>query len=146
MNGPDADACWREVQSGLGLAEADRNSAALCIGVQPPLAGIAAFHCQQAVEKLMKGILVWSNRDFRRTHDLSELADEVVAARPDLERFVRATEDWTVWGIAYRYPSPGGSPEPEPTIAELRNALQLIDELASAVRALGPTRGGAEDA
>jgi HEPN domain-containing protein len=36
----------------------------------PPLPEIAAFHCQQAVEKLLKGFLVLGGINFRRTHEL----------------------------------------------------------------------------
>jgi HEPN domain-containing protein len=136
MSVSDAEARRREARSWLALAQADRHSAALCAGTDPPLVGIAAFHCQQAAEKILKGFLVCSGTDFRRTHDLRELGDAVVAARPDMAELVRAVEDWTVWATAYRYPSAEGSPEPEPTPDELQKALRVVDSLASRLSAL----------
>ena len=33
----------------------------------------ALYHCQQCAEKSWKAFLTWSDRPFRRTHDLEEL-------------------------------------------------------------------------
>ena len=40
------------VENRLAVAHADRRVAAVCLATDPPLRGVAAFHCQQAVEKL----------------------------------------------------------------------------------------------
>jgi len=41
---------------------------------------IAIFHVQQAIEKSMKAVLFTMGAEFRRTHDLYELADRVEQA------------------------------------------------------------------
>ncbi len=37
----------------------------------------AMFHAQQAVEKMLKSVLIRMGVEFRKTHDLIELADKV---------------------------------------------------------------------
>jgi hypothetical protein len=51
---------------------------------------------------------------FRKTHSLAELGAAVIESFPELEPFLAATEDWTLWVAVYRYPSAEGPPEPEP--------------------------------
>ena len=62
MKTPDPPARWRAVGDWLAVAEEDRRVAAACIAMEPPLRGVAAFHCQQAVEKLLKGFLTLAGR------------------------------------------------------------------------------------
>ncbi|MBS4095449.1 MAG: HEPN domain-containing protein [Sulfuricella sp.] len=45
---------------------------------------IALFHAQQAVEKCLKAVLFTAGVEFRRTHDLYELADKLEHAGVDL--------------------------------------------------------------
>lgn len=52
--------------------------------MDPPSLGNAAYHCQQAAEKLMKGLLVASGISFRKVHDLDELASITVPLFPAL--------------------------------------------------------------
>ena len=80
--------------------------------------------------------------DFRKTHDLSMLGDLVVSAFPDLRPMVMAMEAWTIWAVAFRYPSEN-LPEPEPDSSEIRDALELIAQLDAALRALAPPDDGA---
>ena len=58
---------------------------------------------------------------------------------PPVEPLVTPTANWTHWSVAYRYPDDPG-PEPEPSTDELRQALDLIKRLESALRALAPPR------
>ena len=57
----------------FSVAGSDQRAARICLAADPPLPGVAAYHCQQAIEKLLKGFLVRSNTDFGKTHDLDEL-------------------------------------------------------------------------
>ncbi|MSP87542.1 MAG: HEPN domain-containing protein [Alphaproteobacteria bacterium] len=68
---------WNEARAWIGKADEDLRAAAIVLGVTSPLSGIAAFHCQQAVEKLMKGLLAAVGIDPPRSHDLGLLADLV---------------------------------------------------------------------
>jgi HEPN domain-containing protein len=112
--------------------------------LDPPSLGGAAYHCQQAAEKLLKGFLVRDNIDFSRTHDLDRLGNAVAGRFPAVLPLVASMRAWTTWGVAYRCPGEA-EPEPEPSVEELVKALDLISQLATALRSLAPP-GSARDA
>jgi HEPN domain-containing protein len=63
-----------EARRWFAIADRDLATAAHCLSAVPPLIESAAYCCQQAAEKLMKGLLVAAARTFPKTHDLKELA------------------------------------------------------------------------
>lgn len=141
LSGPDPLAVWRHVAEWLRLAADDTRAARLCISADPPLCGVASYHCQQAAEKLLKGFLVFANVHFRKTHDLEELAAAVVARFPSVEPLTLDIGAWSVWNVAHRYPGETG-PEPEASPEELQRAIEVIVRLEAALRTLDPSRGG----
>ena len=96
--------------------------------VQPELPAEAVFHCQQTVEKVLKGFLVWHNLPFRKTHDLVELGAQCVALDPSLEPFLRRAAPLTDYAWKFRYP---GESDPSPTEAD--EALRLAREVYAEV-------------
>jgi hypothetical protein len=70
MKSPDPRAVWQAADAWLAVANEDRRVAAICVEADPPLRGIAAFHCQQAVEKLFKGFLTLADKRGGKTHSL----------------------------------------------------------------------------
>jgi hypothetical protein len=58
MIGPDPIARWHRVEAWLRHAEDDARIGLGCLRLDPPARGGAAYHCQQAAEKLLKGFLV----------------------------------------------------------------------------------------
>lgn len=58
----------------LELARADATAAREMAEVAAVDDAIVAFHGQQAVEKSMKAVLAFADREFPFTHDLVELA------------------------------------------------------------------------
>jgi len=123
--------------------ESDQRAVRACLAVDPPLRGIAAYHCQQAAEKLLKGFLVRAQADFGKTHDLDRLGQSVIARFPAIAPLVTQLAHWTTWGVAYRYPAEPG-PEPEPSPGELSAALDLIVALTAALHALAPPSAAAD--
>lgn len=119
----------QEAQAWLGRARADLRAAEDDLAADPPLSEDAAFHCQQAAEKALKGFLAWHDRPFRKTHNLEELGEQCLSLderlRTEVDRAVPLTE------FAWRYRYPG---EPE----EL-----ATDEAEDALRVAGPLRGRA---
>jgi hypothetical protein len=69
MKGVESPTPWAEVAHWLAVADNDRLAVLACMASDPPLPEIAAFHCQQAVEKLLKGFLVFGGINFRRTQN-----------------------------------------------------------------------------
>jgi HEPN domain-containing protein len=134
MAEPDPADVRNSVQGWLRIARSDMQVAHLCLGTDEPERGIAAYHCQQAAEKVLKGYLVLAGIDFGKTHDLDGLGASVTAAFPGDELLVRPLRAWTNWAVAYRYPDEP-SPPPEPSAGELAVALEQIARLASALEA-----------
>jgi HEPN domain-containing protein len=124
----------READRWLAVASEDLRVAQTCLAMEPPALGAAAYHCQQAAEKVLKGMLVAAGVDFRRTHDMDELADLAAAPYPDCRAIADATRRYTVWGFAYRYPGAEDIADLPPSAPELRDALDIIDRLAGRLR------------
>jgi hypothetical protein len=86
---------------------------------------------------VLKGFLVRADVHFRKTHDLQELGDAVVAQFPSIAPLAANLGDWATWNIAHRYPGED-EPEPEPTTEELQSAVEAIVRLQEALRGLAP--------
>jgi HEPN domain-containing protein len=137
MTAPDTSRLWQRVEGWLQHATEDARIARGCLQLDPPSLGGAAYHCQQAAEKLLKGFLVRAGIDFRKTHDLDTLGLAVLAHFPSVAALLTPLRDWTMWSVAYRYPGEA-EPEPEPSTEELSQALDLISRLAAALRSFAP--------
>jgi HEPN domain-containing protein len=124
MKSADPRALWEAVEDWLEAGAEDRRVAASCLALDPPVRGATAFHCQQAIEKLLKGFLMLAATRSREMHSLAQLG--------------AAAKDWSRWAVDFRYPTRRGRIKPEPDEDELRRALAVIDELASRLRANNP--------
>jgi HEPN domain-containing protein len=118
----------------LLIADRDVRSAQACLDAASPIPEAAAYHCQQAAEKLIKALLVLARVPFRKTHDLEALRDLVVPRFPDLAEAIDRLVPLTDWGHVFRYPDLGG--EPVPSREELRGALNDIRLFAERVTGL----------
>jgi HEPN domain-containing protein len=58
----------------IAKAEEDLTAAERLIGLDDSLAAVVCFHAQQAVEKLLKALLVFAGVPSARTHDVIRLA------------------------------------------------------------------------
>jgi len=137
MKAPDPVARWAAVERWLAVADRDRRAVEICMAADPPSREVAAFHCQQAVEKLLKGFLTLAGKRSRKTHSLAQLGSMVEDSFPELAPLLQAVEDWSKWVVAYRYPSENADPEPDDD--ELTRALAAIDELEQQLRAKAPS-------
>lgn len=132
----DRHAIWAVVLEWIDAAAMDKRAAAACLALDPPLLEVAAFHCQQAAEKLLKGFLVSAQQRFRRTHDLEELSSQVNEQFPAVAALIEPVAAWTAWSIDYRYPGEDGR---QPlSAAQVTEALGHIEKLSSALLALAP--------
>ena len=138
MKAPDPRARWQAVERWLSVAERDRQAVLLCLAADPPLGEIAAFHCQQAAEKLLKGFHVLAGKRFRKTHSLEDLGAAAQASFPDIADLVTAVRAWTSWVGVFRYPASDGAAAPEPDQDELHRAVEILDELAARLRSKRP--------
>ena len=115
-------------------AEHDLRAAAVLLAAAPPLLGEAAYHCQQAAEKSLKGYLSWHDLPFGKTHDLAAIGGICVASDASLEPVCQRADRLSVFAWAFRYP---GDPE-EPTQTEVEGALALALEVYEAMLAKLP--------
>jgi len=136
MRAPDPLARWNAVERWLRVAERDRRMALAAMASVPPLRDGAAFHCQQAIEKLLKGFLTLAGKRGGKTHSLEQLGALVRQSFPDIAELVAAGHDWTKWSWVYRYPDE--APPHEPDEAEIRAALEIIAQLAARLREQQP--------
>ena len=107
----------------------DLRGAEIDLAAEPPLLDDCTFHCQQAVEKTLKGFLNWHQRPFRRTHDLGEIGGQCVQVDPSLEPLLRQAAPLTEYAWKFRYP---GEPDEVPR-GEAEEAFRLAREIYEAV-------------
>jgi HEPN domain-containing protein len=72
-------------------------------GPMPSLSG-AAYHCQQAAEKLVKALLVQAGLAFPKTHDIAALVG-LLSDSHRLKKALNSLTKLTPYGVAYRYPA-----------------------------------------
>ena len=125
---PD-DARRADARAWLSKASADLRGASIDLAAAPPLLEDALFHCQQAVEKALKGLLAWHDEPFRKTHNLEELGRDVVRLHPELTDVIDRASLLTEYAWKFRYP---GDVE-TPSESEARDAMALAHEAHAAV-------------
>ena len=104
---------------------------AILIGAGPY--DTACFHCQQAVEKYMKGFLAFHGREFPFTHDLDELAILCDEIDPSLNLTTPEVISLTDYAVRLRYDN-----DFWPTKEDAESALEITSRVRQAVtRATG---------
>jgi HEPN domain-containing protein len=86
----------------LAKAQLDLRSAEHALAAAPPLREDVVFHCQQAVEKAMKGRLAFHDVPFRKTHSLEELGRQCVAVDPGLQPLADQAAPLTEYAWRFR--------------------------------------------
>ena len=91
---------------------------------------IICYHCQQAGERLLKGLLAAKGEEVPRTHRL-----DIILAQlndPKLDDLADACDELSAFATVTRYPS-----AIELTEADMHLALAAMDEMIARVAALG---------
>lgn len=86
------------------FARMDMDSAIYLQGMHPAPLEVICYHCQQAAEKFLKGMLAAGGLEIPRTHNLSELntlCSTIDASYAELHSPCAAL---TVYGVAAKYP------------------------------------------
>lgn len=107
----------------------DLRCAQVDLSAVPPLLEDALFHCQQAVEKTLKGFLVWHDCAFRKTHDLRELGSQCADIDASLEFLLVRAAPLSKYAGKFRYPGE----EAAPTLEEVQSTLTLAGEVLEAI-------------
>jgi HEPN domain-containing protein len=69
-----------------------------------PYLDTAIYHCQQCVEKAIKGWLVYHDQSFEKTHDLRLLVTLASEVESQFTQWFDVAEQVTPYATAYRYP------------------------------------------
>lgn len=93
----------------------------------------AAYHCQQAAEKLMKAVLLHRGIESGTEHRLDVLVDKL----PDTDPWkpsLRPLDAYSPYATTYRYPTPGGRVSAVPDAARVSADADAIDTLIRKAR------------
>ncbi len=83
------------------------------------------FDCQQAVEKSLKGLLVYIDVVFPKTHSIAQLIELIEAVGIDIPEYVKESVTLTVYAVSTRYPS-----DQEPVDEdEYREAVRIAEKV-----------------
>jgi HEPN domain-containing protein len=119
----------------IATADTDLDAARRCLA-DPPNVAAAAFHCQQAAEKLIKALLVVLDIGYprgRSGHDLGLAAAQIPSGH-ELRAAAEAFDAITDWSISFRYPADDPlQEEPLPDPGEVAVWLQRVDAFRAKV-------------
>lgn len=86
--------------------KAEKDLAVAILVLQADYIDESLFHCQQAVEKCLKGYLFWHGQPFKKTHDLNLLSIECTAIDFEIQAIILPVLPLTQFAVEYRYPGP----------------------------------------
>lgn len=125
------------VRAWLTKAEHDRRTAEAALNQHPPITDTAAFHCPQAVEKLLKAYLVHRGAAFEKVHDLEVLLAQCARWDAAFSELIERVEPLSAFAVRFRYPGPA-----DPTVEQVRAALAAVAEVQQFVAARLPPAVG----
>lgn len=119
----------RLIQMWMTKASRDLIMAERAMSDDPVLPDSAAFHCQQAVEKALKGFLAWQDQPLRRTHNLVELVGDCIIIDANFLTVEPSAQRLNPYASRIRYPD---DPDPSPDEAiEFIGLARQITEFVS---------------
>lgn len=89
---------------------------------------IVCFHCQQAVEKYLKALLIYNGENIQKTHNIDFLLNKCKAYNKDFERYIG--NSLSDYAVDLRYPDTRYIP----TIEETEEAINLMNEIIDIVK------------
>jgi len=92
------------VRKWLTKARRDLLSAKRLSRGSEPYLDTAIYHCQQRVEKAIKGWLVYHDQSFEKTHDLRLLVTLASEIEPNFIEWFDVAEQVSPYATSYRYP------------------------------------------
>ena len=96
--------------------------------VRPPFHDAVCYHCQQAAEKYLKGLLQERGKTPRKTHDLGDLIRDLLASDPSVAAFRRRLNPITKYAVDYF------RPDIDADACAARAAIQAVEPVRLEVR------------
>jgi len=95
----------------------------LLFSSQSALLDVAVYHCQQLVEKALKGYLTYQDVVFPKNHNLSNLLGYCASFNANFNDFLEIGETLTPYATDFRYPGKVMEPESE----EVEQAILMAE-------------------
>lgn len=112
------------IQQWFKYARTDLNLAKAALELSSDYKNISAFHSQQCAEKAVKGYLAFKKVRFQKTHNMSQLLDDVAKIDPELARKLSKAKTLTIYAVTYRYPDAERKPL---TVVKAKSAVRIAD-------------------
>jgi predicted nucleotidyltransferase/HEPN domain-containing protein len=123
----------------LAVAETDLKAVRNNLHGPEPTLEVAAYHCQQAAEKIVKAAPVAVGVDPPRWHNIDDLVD-LLPVEHTLRKPLAPLGRLTPYAVAYRYPMP--DPDIAPDIPPPEDIMQWLDDLQRAKAAVAAAGRG----
>jgi len=98
------------------------------------------FHCQQAAEKYLKGLLTFLDIPFPKTHNIEVLMDLVSQSNPSINSYAKAVA-LTYYAVENRYPDDFVEISEEEALEAYKLALEIKSFVLNEIQALCPDGG-----
>lgn len=118
------------IQGWLFKAEHDLETAKIVASQLPDFDDTIAFHCQQAIEKSLKGYLVYLDVEFKPVHDLAYLLNLVGTKDESLDHHYDQVVRISRFAVQIRYPDQVIKLSKE----QIQEAIELADILFNFVQ------------
>ncbi len=92
------------VQSWLLKAAHDLETAKIVASHMPDYDDVIAFHCQQAIEKALKGYLIFLDVEFKPVHDLGYLLNLTSTKDNGFDIYFEEVDRISRYAVQIRYP------------------------------------------
>ena len=129
MKRPENQSFRKVINDWVNKADLDIRSAETLLAQDYPLLYPSCFHSQQAAEKYIKALLTCWNIETPKTHELGKLLKVVETRNAELTAKLLDVIVLNTYAVDIRYPGD----QPEPTLAESREALELARQVRDAI-------------
>lgn len=127
-----------DVVNWIKKAENDLKTGKDEIKTENPATDTVCFHMQQCVEKYLKAFLVLNDKEFRKTHDITELIELCCEIDEDFQELYEINADkLTKYAIEIRYPEEFYFP----LLKEAEEAIQIAEYVKEFVLKKLKTKG-----
>ena len=92
------------IKAWITKAKHDLDTAKLVFVSLPDYDDTIAFHCQQAIEKILKAYLIFLEIEFKQVHDLGYLLNLIVTKDESLEIYYTKVDEISRYAVQIRYP------------------------------------------
>jgi HEPN domain-containing protein len=113
-----------EIRAWLIKAARDLEAAKLLLKADEPLLDIVVYHCQQSMEKALKGFLTYKESPFAKTHSLVTLVEQAAEFESSFESLIDRAESLSPFAWRFRYPGELLEPDKD----EARQAVEFAAE------------------